>query len=187
MIKPFLFPFLVLSAIGLVLSLIVHASSLLGLPSPLGELSWSLHIGVFVVWIPAIWVSQTLVKGFDQKDFWKATLRGGPKWMKWMTYAFGYYAMANFAYFFWQTSGNEFPSEGGTPNEIYRGFSGHWMAFYSAALAILYSAMNVDLADRRRRCVAGHPAPPLAKFCPECGQPVVESEDFRPPSLSPRR
>ena len=29
------------------------------------------------------------------------------------------------------------------PAIVWRGFSGHWMAFYSAALAILYSAAVV--------------------------------------------
>jgi len=32
--------------------------------------------------------------------------------------------------------------EANPPAVVWRGFSGHWMAFYSAALAILYSAAH---------------------------------------------
>ena len=44
----------------------------------------------------------------------------------------------NFAIFFFQAPHGG--SGANPPAVVCRGFSGHWMVFYSAALAILYSA-----------------------------------------------
>src|SRR5207249_4130983 len=64
---------------------------------------------------------------------------------------------------------------GGTmPPAVVRGFSGHWMAFYSTALAILYSAARADERNRSRRCPNGHTVGPLAEYCERCGQRVME-------------
>jgi hypothetical protein len=180
-------PFAVLATIGLVLSLTVHVSSLLGMPSPLGEASWALHIGVFVVWFPAVLASRGLVKDFKQEDFWKAALRACPTWMKYMTSLFFVYAIVNFLTFMLLDvgGGKIDPGSGGTPSSVLRGFSGHWMAFYSAAMALLYSRIHVAEHDAARRCPDGHPVSPSAKFCEECGAEMVErgdpprTEDFR--------
>jgi hypothetical protein len=58
------------------------------------------------------------------------------------------------------------------PPEVVRGFSGHWMAVYSAALAILWSAVKLWDENEEQRCPNGHEVRPLAKFCDECGHPV---------------
>ena len=76
-------PFMYLAGLGLVLSLIVHISALLGMPSPFGEIVWGLHIGIFIVWIPSVIVMNSLVKDFKQKDLWKAALRACPKCNRW--------------------------------------------------------------------------------------------------------
>jgi hypothetical protein len=86
--KPFLYPFIILSAVGLGLSIVVHIAALFGLATPLGEQAWILHMGIFTVWLPAMLVIYPLTKEFKQKDLWKAALRGCPDWMKWMTYGF---------------------------------------------------------------------------------------------------
>ncbi len=180
-------PFVILAAIGLVLSLIVHVSSLVGMPSPLGETAWVLHIGIFVVWFPAVIASQSLVKDFKQKDFWKAALRACPRWMKYMTCFFFVYAFINFLLFMILDLGGEGTdsSDDGTPSSVLRGFSGHWMAFYSAAMALLYSRIHVTEHDAARRCPSGHPVSPSAKFCEECGAEIggrgdpPRTEDFR--------
>jgi len=79
------------------------------------------------------------------------------------------YAVINFMFFMTKA-----PSGGrgaNQPAEVWRGFSGHWMAFYSAALAILYSAARTE--DTRLRCPNGHLAPSTAIYCTRCGQPVM--------------
>ena len=64
-------------------------------------------------------------------------LRGSPEWMRYMVYGFGGYAMlksAIFAFHAPQASRGANP-----PAVVWRDFSGHCMAFYSAALASLYA------------------------------------------------
>jgi hypothetical protein len=108
---------------------------------------------------------------FKKKDTWKAALRGCPPWMRDMVYGFFGYAFLNFAIFIIAaTKGGSGPM----PPAVVRGFSGHWMVFYSAAAAVLCSATHVNERDQGRRCTKGHSVGPLAQFCEQCGQPVIE-------------
>ena len=165
-------PFLVLAVIGLLLSLLAHCFSLLGLPQPLGGAAWGLHAGIFVVWLPATLVSTQLVRDFKHKDFSKAVLRGCPRWMRWLVYGFFIYAFINFATFVLAAPVAQQVPNAPAPPLIFRGFSGHWMAFYSAAIAILYSAIVVAKSDPARRCPMGHPVSPAAAFCETCGTKI---------------
>ena len=70
----FLLPFLVLATIGLILSLVTHAAALLGIPQPLGPAAWGLHVGVFVVWLPAILAYNRLAAGSKRQNSWKVAL-----------------------------------------------------------------------------------------------------------------
>lgn len=132
--------FMLLAAIGLVLSATVHCCALFGWKFPFPDLAWSLHGGIFVVWFPAVFMAQKLAKGCPRKDLWKVALRGCPPWLKGMTYFFLGYAVLNFFLF---SSGSSY---GKHDYSGIGGFSGHWMAFYAAALALLYSALHTDLA-----------------------------------------
>jgi hypothetical protein len=172
-------PFLILSVIGLVLSLMAHAAALLGQPQPFGPTTWGLHIGIFVVWLPAVIACNRLVRNFNRKDFWKAALRGCPDWMRWLTYGFLGYAIINFLLFV-ALAQPRVAGGANAPPQVFRGFSGHWMAFYSAAAAILYSAIVVARSDTARRCPNGHPVLPSAKFCEQCGAAVAEQEVTEP-------
>jgi hypothetical protein len=168
-------PFILLSGIGLFLSLLVHLCSLLGLQIPFHEYAWNLHFGIFIVWIPTVIVAQKLSKDVPRKDFWRAALRGCPTWMKGMTYLFFGYAFINFAVFIFSKktgSGNDL----GASSVEFRGFSGHWMAFYSAALSVLFSSTKIDWSARDKRCRNGHVVSTYAKFCDECGAPIMESK-----------
>lgn len=173
MFKPIIGFFAGLAAVGLLLSILSHLAALSGLPGPLGDSAWLLHIGIFVVWIPAVLVFRKLTAEVARKDLWKAALRGSPPWMQYMVYGFFGYAVVNFAIFIAYA-----PSKGGSspmPPDVVRGFSGHWMAFYAAAMAILYSAAHAKDFDAPRRCVNGHAVGPLAQFCERCGQSAVDS------------
>lgn len=169
--KPFLWLFAALSAIGLAVSLWVHLGAVRGQRVAPEAFFWILHMGIFVVWFPAVFVAQRRVSNMNRKDFWKAVLRGSPEWMRYMVYGFLGYAVVNFALFMLNApSGNGGASP---PASEWRGFSGHWMAFYSAALAILYSAAREQVSGLR--CLNGHPVPPNANFCTRCGQPVMHT------------
>ena len=165
-----------LALLGLFLSLAAHLAALVGMPQPLGSAAWGLHIGIFVVWIPAIIAANHLVKDFRRKDFWKAALRGCPTWMRWLTYGFFGYAFINFIVFILSAPPNGVSAGAGTPAVVFRGFSGHWMAFYSAAGAILYSSFVVGRRDPSRRCPNNHPVSPSALYCEVCGAYVGEPD-----------
>jgi len=170
-----------LAGIGLVLSIIVHISALLGISNPLGEISWVLHVGIFIVWLPTVIIANRQVKDFKQKDFWKAALRACPKWMKYLTYFFFGYAILNFILFLILdvSGGSSRGVSRGTPPNVFRGFSGHWMAFYCVAMATLYSAIHSEEHDAARSCPMGHPVSPSSKFCEECGSKIIETLKIR--------
>jgi hypothetical protein len=177
---PVVLPFVIaIATIGLLLSLIAHLCALLSLPQPLGEATWGLHIGIFVVWLPAVLVLTRLGRDFKQKDLWKAALRGCPKWMRWMTYGFFIYAFINIATFLMVAPLGQQPP-GPDPPVVFRGFSGHWMAFYSASIGIMYSAIVVARRDPAPRCPNGHPVSPTAVFCEDCGAKIGETEVVTP-------
>jgi len=168
-----LYPFVYLSALGLVLSIIVHVAALLGLN--VSSAAIMLHLGIFVVWLPAVITSNTSLKNqYGRKDVWKYILRGSPKWMRYMTFGFFYYAFINFAIFVFMPH-TVAPDAGDMPPFVMRGFSGHWMAFYSAAFSILYSAIQIKKKNLIRRCPNGHEVSLQAEYCEECGQPISDT------------
>jgi hypothetical protein len=144
-------PFVVLSVIGLVLSLVTHTASLLGAPQPLGAATWVLHIGIFVVWLPAVLVSYWPNPHFKRysKDFWRELFRGCPPWMRWLTRALIAYSIVNFLLFMAIAAPRGYGGLANTPPEVFRYFSAGWMVFYSAAAAILYSAIVVSRGESR--------------------------------------
>jgi hypothetical protein len=147
-IQPFLWIGVICSAAGLVVSFCVHVAALRGERVVPEAFFFGLHLGALVIWVPAVIVSREMTKGLERKqDYWKVALKYAPDWMRYMVYGFGAYAMVNFILFMMSSP----PSHmgGDPPASVWRGFSGHWMVFYSAAMAILYSAANYPrTADR---------------------------------------
>jgi hypothetical protein len=136
--KPLLWPFLVLSGVGLGLSLWVHLGAVAGRRVAPEAFFSMLQVGIFVVWIPAALVSLKRIGYQREKNYWKLALRGSPESIRYMVYGFGGYAMVKLAIFFFQ--GPQGFSGEDHPTVVWRFISGFWMAFYSGALAILYSA-----------------------------------------------
>ncbi len=135
--KPLLWPCVVLSALGLGLSLWVHLGALAGRRVAPDGFFWGLHVGIFVVWFPAFYVAKERFGNTARKGFWKVALKGSPEWLRYLVYGFLIYAVVNFALFMLRAPQGHFDH---VPAAVWQGFSGHWMAFYSCALAILYSA-----------------------------------------------
>lgn len=150
-----LFPFVILSAFGLVLSMVAHGAAVLGF-DPFGKAVWALHVGICVVWLPAAvlanYQSRRFGPGEYWNDFWRVVLRACPGWMKWLAAALFGYAVVNFV---WCAAFAARGPGGAMANvAAIRAFSGHWMAFYAAAMAVLYSSMfasgaSVTLQGRR--------------------------------------
>ena len=169
-LQPFVWLFIGISAVGFVLSLWVHFGAVAGRRVAPAPFFWILHMGIFVVWFPAVMVAQRQVGSLNRKDFWKVILKDSPDWVKYLVYGFFAYAVINFMYFFTQAPSGH--SEGGDPPAmVWRGFSGHWMVFYLSALAILYSTTRQSAGTLR--CTNGHPVPANANFCSRCGQSVM--------------
>ena len=168
--KVLLSPFIGIAALGLFLSLLVHLSALFRLPIPLGHRAWVLHIGIFVVWIPTVFVANLLSRDVDRRNWWRSALRGCPDWYRYFTYGLFAYAIINFAIFMMRTMAA--PRSGGLSDEVnLLGFSGHWMVFYAAALGVLWSFAR-EGAQAFPRCPNGHPVSADSRFCKECGCPI---------------
>ena len=158
--------FMVVAGVGFLLSLAVHFASVFGVALFPRE-PWFLHVGIFVVWPAAILCSNALAKDFPRDQLWRAALRGCPKPMRYGMQGLVAYTVLNFAHFLVTTERDSRSSA-----VMIRGFSGHWLVFYYAAFAILFSYLQVQKQDLTRRCRNGHVVPPAAKFCAECGSPV---------------
>ncbi len=152
-------PLGVLALAGFMTSVIVHLCSLLGLSQPFGKVAWGLHVGVFFIGVPVLSVMRKSTRGAKQIDIWKAALQGGPGWFLTTLYGLFVYAFVNFFI--------GIPSDPDSEVQQLRLFSGHWMAFYFAAFAVLWSAACLNGVTTR--CSQGHACPPLARFCKECG------------------
>ena len=170
-----LFPLLVLSTLGLVLSIAAHAMASAGLPLPGGGLVWLLHIGIFAVWLPVVILSKSLNRSADGKDFWKAALAGCPKWMRYGISILFAYVVFNFVFFIATVPNRPKKPAGDAPPSVVRGFSGHWMIFYGAAVAIFYSRIHSPHLFRVRKCPNGHEAAPTERICAVCGQEIPDN------------
>lgn len=168
-LKPLLRPIAALSAIGFVISLWVHIEALLGRPvAPFGYF-WMLHVGIFVVWFPALLVTQKRTGNVQRKDFLESALKGSPKWMLYLVYVVGAYAAVSCLLFMMHAPQSKPPGKV-SPGEDWAGFSAVWIEFYLTAFVLLYSAARADSSSAR--CVNGHPLPPKVTMCSVCGQPV---------------
>jgi len=163
-----------IAAAGLILSIVVHLLSLFGIdvsgPVPF---VWMLHLGIFVVWFPAILelrknqeIKEIKAKsGINPIKFYSTIFKGIPKPLMYFMIFILVYATLNF-FFFMKFSGGGGPGiqngkyvieNHGTilkeitesqyfsmkANEI-RGFSGVWMVFYSFALGILWPKTQTE-------------------------------------------
>jgi hypothetical protein len=134
--KPLVGTFAFLALIGLLLSLWVHIGALFGRqPSPV---FWSLHVGIFLVFFPAIFVAQKRLGTTHGKDFWKAITKGSSDGLRYMLYFFFAYAFVTGLLVFAKSPPGVVPSR--DPTLDWRGFSSVWMVFYCASFAILSSA-----------------------------------------------
>jgi hypothetical protein len=139
-LKPLVGFFAFLALIGLLLSIWVHVGALFGRRVAPDYFFALLHVGIFVVFFPAILVAQKRVGSANRKDFWKVVTKGSPDGLRYLLYFFFAYAFVNFAIFMAQAPTGK--QTGETPAVVWRGFSGHWMVFYCASFVILSSTLH---------------------------------------------
>lgn len=179
-----LLPFLLLAVAGLIASLTTHLALLVGLAPPFPDLVDVLRIGIFVVMAPAVLISNRVTRDFKERDHWRATLRGAPPWMRPIPFAFMAYSIVLFVYVaIWEPStGAGRLSVSGLRGAFF--FSGFDMFFYAMTVTILYSAIKVSFADPYPRCALGHPIPPAAAYCADCGE-RIDREPMIAPAARP--
>jgi hypothetical protein len=123
--------FSVLAIVGFVLSVWVNVGAITSrwtAPSYF----WVLHVGIFVVFFPAVFVAQKRVGNTNRKDLWKIVLKGAPDWMKYFLYAVFAYAFAT-GIPSWIRAGQQPHAHGATRAsgiDDWTGFSATWMVFY---------------------------------------------------------
>jgi hypothetical protein len=169
MINAALVPFMLLAALGFVLSVAAHVASIAGVQIRGGQMIWLLHLGIFVVWLPTVLLVSRIMRGERRQDMWKLTLSGCPAWMRLAAKVLLGYIIVNFVYFI-STAGRGGHYSGDAPPAVIRGFSGHWMLFYGVAFMTLYSVYRNPVLLRQRVCRNGHPVTRSDKFCPVCGE-----------------
>jgi hypothetical protein len=167
-----LFPFMVLAAAGLAVSLIAHVMAIAGMAFADGRLAMLLYAGIVLVWIPTVLILTRTARNASGRDFWKIALSGCPGWMKRTLYIVFGYAVLNFILFM-ATSANVRHPIGDAPLSVVRGFSAYWLAFYGPAFCVLHSALHAPDSFRQRKCAFGHSVNASARFCPECGSPII--------------
>jgi hypothetical protein len=160
--RQFLFYF---AATGWVIGLIVHLTAAMGdydLTQTIPFL-WLLHVGIFVVWVPTILKlkNNPEIKNktfINPRVFLRVLFKESPTWLIIIAAIGFFYAGFNFSLFMVSQPGVPDVMQGQyvlqnhgqivktlTETEYYhalanqtRGFSGHWLAFYGIATAVLY-------------------------------------------------
>jgi len=131
-----LLPFIIFAGTGLILSLIVHVLGFFGVVLPIKDAVFALHMGIFVIWIPVVALNQ----GRGRNDMFKQ----GPKWVQRALTCVFVYALASFIYFIATAPSKKERRSAGksAPPSVVRGFSGHWILFYSVGLAALWNTRS---------------------------------------------
>lgn len=110
---------------------------------------WGLHVGVFIVFFPAIFVAQKRLGTTHRKDFWKAITKGSPDGVRYMLYFFFAYAFVTGLLVFFQSPPGTVPNR--DPALDWRGFSAVWMVLlrlvrYSLLRPPFFFRLPVDAA-----------------------------------------
>lgn len=172
-----LLPLIAIAACGFSLSAVLHLCALAGqAPAWLLPLvdtySGALTLGIFVVWVPAVLLSQYMQIKRQEQFSWNSSLAGCPRWMRYAVGGLFIYAFGNF-----------FLSVRHAETELFgamRTFSGHWMLFYGVAFTIFYSIWRRPQLMRPQLCPLGHHVGHHDHFCPECGTRIPPA----PPGLT---
>ena len=132
-----------LAGAGLLCSIWVQGCALLGRQP--ASYFWGLHVGIFVVFGPAVLVAQRRVGSTQGRDFWKAATAGSPDGVRYLLYAFFAYAFVAGLIGFVREPVGVSPHRGAFSD--WKTFSGVWMVFYYGSFAILTSALS-EFSDK---------------------------------------
>jgi hypothetical protein len=140
----------VISVVGLVLSVIVHFCSVLRICEPPRELMILISIGAMLVLYPSFIIVNKLRKQDSTKDFKKALFAACPKWLSTLTGFSIMYALGGLMFFILKRHFATSPATDGqgVVTTGFKGFSGHWIALYCLAFSLLYSCRRLKKSKR---------------------------------------
>jgi hypothetical protein len=175
--------FALLAALGLLISIAANVSTFFGVePMHRWPYLWLLHLGIFVVFIPA---GSVQIQHGNKKPFrWRDVFGGLPAWMRWMLVSMiifapvnalafaivcgsggpskepdGTYAMTSHGRILRMLTADEYHRASGYE---FRFMSSWWIMFYSISVALLLSALKRQkaLANPPNTTVQGGPNRP---------------------------
>jgi hypothetical protein len=120
-----------LAFLGFTASLICHILGWLRINIPGGETIFILHIAIFAFWVPLVILATKTMPPDSKKGNFEHLLAELPRWARHAFTAIFIYMFFNFAFFLFAAP--KFPRNALPQYVLLRGFSGHWMMFYSAA------------------------------------------------------
>ena len=143
--RPFLLPLMYLALAGFIVSFCINVASVVG-KAPASEDApfFLLHVGIFVVFFPAVMAAKKMLGSTQGFYFWKRVLKDAPEGSRFLFYvilAYGW-LIGLFAFF------NGLPTEVQWPlsnRSAWLPFSAVWMIFYYASFIILLSARNYSI------------------------------------------
>ena len=163
---------LVASLLGLALSVLTTASVLAPPRVDLEELKVWLVALFFIVGLPGIFIISRSLQEVPPKHSSKLMYAGCPVWMRRLTYVL--MALGVVVFFSPPALGLAAGGESllGPGNSLALG--GFGIVWFSTIFSQVYSAQHLEEVGAIRRCPVGHPVSLTARFCEECGRPVVE-------------
>jgi hypothetical protein len=140
--RPWLQPLMYLALAGFLMSLGINVACVLGKQIPSDVPFFFMHIGIFVVFFPAILAAQKMVGNTRRRGFWKAVLKEAPEGFYYLFYVVFAYSWLTGIHGFY--NGSPGSGQHSTPfgGQDWLGFSGVWMTFYYVSFVILLSARN---------------------------------------------
>jgi hypothetical protein len=142
---PWLLPLMYLALAGFLISFCINIVSLLGIVLPQGAPFFLLHVGIFVVFFPAILAAKKMVGYTNGRYFWKRLMNEAPEGFRYLFYVvFGYCWLIGFLSFSQPFPGKD-PSSFLSTRSEWLPFSAVWMVFYYSSFVILLSARNYSL------------------------------------------
>jgi len=164
-LKPFIYVFLVLAALGCLCTLVIYLCAFAHLEKMDQVLMRPLIPGLFIVWFATVLVMARMTRFGNRRDVWKIALSGCPAWLRRTLYGVIGFGMLNFAYFV------VLRKQESVPAALFMG--GHFMMFYGVAFCVMYSAIHAPALLATRTCSRGHEVSPFDTYCPTCGDTVA--------------
>lgn len=170
--ETWLYPSLLLAALGFGLSLFAHGAAWLGIRLPDGILT--LTGGLVVAWIPAIVAAHSITRNVSRHVYWTVALLGCPNWLKYTVYGLVGYAVLTSTFL-----ATAVPAAASAENVVFistlRLYSGYWLPLYLAAAAFMVAALRRKQLGLKVQfqCAKGHVFPPTSRQCKVCGQRPV--------------